>query len=273
MSCDVGKATEGLESELWRRWSDGKVEEWGELYKVLYTVEQSSFSNHSVTSPTTQLILQSFRRFTYVTAHSPTIPLLHLRHRSFPNPSFASPTSQALHLIHLASRPWIIKAELILQTFCHFTYGTTHSPKLPSLYLRHSSFSNSSVASPTSQIIPQPFFRFSYVTSSSLNSPGLPPMNYKSRAHSPTLPSLYLRHSSFSNHSVALPTSQLVLQPFRHFTFVTAHSPTLPSLYLRHSSFSNPSVASPTSQLFRQTLFRFSYVTGSSLTSLGERLM
>ena len=60
------------------------------------------------------------------------------------------------------------------------------------------------------------------------------------------------------------------LQPFRHFTYVTAHSPTLPSLYLRHSSFSNLSVASPTSQLIIQPFFRFSYVTGSSLTSPGE---
>ena len=65
-----------------------------------------SFSNLSVTSPTSQLILQPFRRFTYDTAHSPTLQLLHLRHSSFCNPSFASPTSQALHLIHLASRPW-----------------------------------------------------------------------------------------------------------------------------------------------------------------------
>ena len=40
----------------------------------------------------------------------------------------------------------------------------------------------------------------------------------------------------------------LILQPFHHFTYVTDHSPTLPSLYLRHSSFSNPSFASPTSQ-------------------------
>ena len=50
---------------------------------------------------------------------------------------------------------------------------------------------------------------------------------------------------------------------FSHFTYVTAHSPTLPSLYLshssffkpsvaslRHSSFSKPSFASPTSQDF-----------------------
>ena len=44
------------------------------------------------------------------------------------------------------------------------------------LYLHHSSFSNPSVASPTSQFILQHLFRFSYVTSSSLNSPGEPPM-------------------------------------------------------------------------------------------------
>ena len=95
-----------MENELWHRWSEGKVGEWAELYTVLYTVEQSSLSNLSVTSPTSKLILQPFRRFTYVKAHSPTLPLLHLRHSSFSNPSFASPTSQALHLIHLESRPW-----------------------------------------------------------------------------------------------------------------------------------------------------------------------
>ena len=67
--------------------------------------QQSSFSNLSVPSPTSQLIVQPFRRFTYVTAHSPTLPLLHLRHSSFSNPSFASPRSQPLHLRHLASRP------------------------------------------------------------------------------------------------------------------------------------------------------------------------
>ena len=44
-------------------------------------------------------------------------------------------------------------------------------------------------------------------------------------AHSPSFPSLHLRHSSFSNPSVALPTSQLILKPFRGFTQVTAHSP------------------------------------------------
>ena len=85
-----------------------------------------------------------------------------------------------------------------------------------------------------------------------------------------TVPSLYLRHSSFSNSSVASPTSQFILQPFRHFTYVTTHSPILPSLCLRHSSFSSLSVASPTSQSILQPLYRFSYVTSSSLNSPGE---
>ena len=109
MSCDVGKATEGLEIEL-------------------------------------ELILQSFRHFTYVTTHFPTLPSLYLHHSSFSKP------------------------------FRHFSYVTAHSPTLPSLYLRHNSLSNSSVASPRSQFILQPFFCFSYVTGSSLTSPGEPPM-------------------------------------------------------------------------------------------------
>ena len=75
---------------------------------------------------------------------------------------------------------------------------------------------------------------------------------------------------SFSNISVTSPTSQLILHPFRHFTYITAHSPTLPLLYLHHSSFSNPSIASPTPQFILQPFFCFSCVTGSSLTSPGE---
>ena len=91
-------------------------------------------------------------------------------------------------------------------------------------------------------------------------------------AHSPRFQSLHLRHSSFwlSKLSVASSTSQLILQPFPRFTYVTTHFPTLPLLHLRHNSFSNPSVASPTSQLILQPFFRFSYVTGFSLKSPGE---
>ena len=51
----------------------------------------------------------------------------------------------------------------------HLRY--THSPILPSLYLRYISFFNPSVASPTSHLILQPFFRFSYVTGSSPREP------------------------------------------------------------------------------------------------------
>ena len=87
--------------------------------------------------------------------------------------------------------------------------SSAHSPTFPSLHLRHSSFSNPSVSSPMSQFILQPFFRFSYVTTSSL----------KSSAHSPTYSSLHLCHNSFSNLSVALPTSQLILQPFFRFSY------------------------------------------------------
>ena len=50
-----------------------------------------------------------------------------------------------------------------------------------------------------------------------------------SRAHSSTFPSLHLRHNSFSNPSTALPTSQLILQPFHCFTYVIGTSPTSPS--------------------------------------------
>ena len=69
--------------------------------------------------------------------------------------------------------------------------------------------------------------------------------------------------SSFSEHCSF---SKL----FRHFTYVTVHSPTLPSLYLHLSSFPNPSIVSPMSQLILQPFFRFSYVTGALLTSPGE---
>ena len=47
-----------------------------------------------------------------------------------------------------------------------------------SLYLRHNSFSNPSVASPTSQLILQPLFRSFYVTGSSLTSREEAPMLY-----------------------------------------------------------------------------------------------
>ena len=170
---------------------------------------------------------------------------LYLRHSSFPNPSFAWHTSQ-----------------IILQPLRYFTYviGTSHTSSVePPLV--PASFSNSHLASPTSQLILQTILSFTYVTGTSPTSCGEPPMF--SLHHSPTLTSLRLRHSSFSNPSFASPTSQLILQPHHYFTYITGfsttssgeppmvslpHSPTLTSLHLRHSSFYNPSVTSPTSQ-------------------------
>ena len=107
-----------------------------------YNYELYSFPNPSVTLPMSQLILQLFSCFTYVTTHSPTFPSIHLCHSSFSNPSIPSPMLQ-----------------LILQAFSHLTYVTPHSdsPSFPSLHLRNSSFSSPSFASPTSQV-------FTYVT-------------------------------------------------------------------------------------------------------------
>ena len=87
-----------------------------------------------------------------------------------------------------------------------------------------------------------------------------------SSAQSPTFPALHLRRNLFSNPFVALPTSQLILQPFCRFTYVIAHSPTFMSLHLRHSSFSNPSVALPTSQLILQP-FHCSHLRHSSFSN------
>ena len=116
MSCDIGKAT-----NVWRMNCDvGEVTEMLENELCYdYNYDLCSFSNFSVTSPTSQLILQTFSRFTYVTAHSTTLPLLHLRQSSFFNPSFASPTSPVLHLSHLASGPCL--------WFFFFFLGVLHS--------------------------------------------------------------------------------------------------------------------------------------------------
>ena len=137
-----------------------------------------------------------------------------------------------------------LENELSLQPFRRLTYVTAHSPTIPLLHLHHSLFPNPSGALPTLQLTLESFRPFPYVTA---QSPNVRRLTYVT-AHSPTFPSLHLRHSSFSNPCVALTTSQLILQPFRSFTYATAHSPTLPLLHLRHSSFSNLSFASPTSQ-------------------------
>ena len=58
-----------------------------------------------------------------------------------------------------------------------------------------------------------------------------------SSAHSSIFLSLHLYHSLFSNPSVTLPMSQLILLSFCCFTYVTAHSITLLLLLLHHRIF------------------------------------
>ena len=124
---------------------------------------------------------------TMSSAHSPIFPSLHLRHNSFSNPSVVLSTSHLIPNPSISSpmfqfilQPFFrfsYVTTLILQPFRHFTYVTTHSPTLLSLYLDHSSILQPFRCFTYVKFILQPFFRFSYVTSSSLNSPGVPPMS------------------------------------------------------------------------------------------------
>ena len=113
VSCDVGKATEGLENQLLRRWSDIRIGEWGGALPLLHL---------------------RHRHFTYVTAHSSTLPPLYLVHSSFYNPSVASPTSQALHLRHSSffnPSAASFTPHVILQPLRCFTYVTGTSRTSP----------------------------------------------------------------------------------------------------------------------------------------------
>ena len=93
MSCDVGKATEG-----WRMSCDvGEATKRLENELCSPSSQLCSFSKLTVTSPRSQLILQPFCRFTYVTAHSRTLLLLHLRHSSFSMFRFSYATSSSLN--------------------------------------------------------------------------------------------------------------------------------------------------------------------------------
>ena len=127
--------------------------------------------------------MSSALTITMSSAHSPTFHSLHLRHKSFTNRSFAFLPSQAV-LRHKPS---------------YVTMSRAHSPAFPSLHLRHNSFSNPFVALPTSQLILQPFCRFTYVTVI------LQPLRCFTYviAHSPTLLSLLLRHRLFNYRHLA----------------------------------------------------------------------
>ena len=162
----------------------------------------------------------------------------------------------------MGGSPGELVMKLFSNFFRHFTYVTIHSPTIASLYLRHSSFSNPSLLHIHHSSFSNP--SFASPTSQALHLASRPRKNNSTKlakASGIGLPNSTIplkpwgilqicekTQSSFSNLSVTSPMSQLILQPFCHFTYVTAHSTTIPLLYLRHSSFSNPSSASPTSQ-------------------------
>ena len=107
---------------------------------------------------------------------------------SLKNRGLASVCNRNVETIHSTTdggrtRVWVFPARwrygayfTVFNVIYPWSFRRAHSPTFSLLLLRHNSFSNPSVASPTSQFILQPFFRFSYVTSSSLSSPGELPM-------------------------------------------------------------------------------------------------
>ena len=94
-----------------------------------------------------------------------TMFLLHINNRTRPSINNMGPNiilsnfyclafSKQVNILVIGYLNYLI-AELILQSFLYFIYVTAHSPTLPLLRLHHSSL-----------------FRFSYLTGSSLTSPG-----------------------------------------------------------------------------------------------------
>ena len=104
-------------------------------------------SKSSVALPTSQLILQPFRCFTYVTAHSPTLLLLLLRHRLFTyvtwraHDDYQYTINQSInHSVLPKGRSFTYVTTYSPQPFRRFTYVTVHSPTLLPLLLRHKLF-------------------------------------------------------------------------------------------------------------------------------------
>ena len=110
-ACDVGEAKEGLENELWRTWSNGRVGEWAPTFPSLH-LRHSSFSNPSVALSMSQLIFQPFRGFTYASAHSPTLLSLLLRHRLFTYVTWRAAHGKNGNTVHSEAREVIVNPSI-----------------------------------------------------------------------------------------------------------------------------------------------------------------
>ena len=97
MSCDVGEVTERLENELCSAHSPTfpsiHLHHSSFSNPSVAYLRRSSFSNPSVASPTSQLFLQPYFRFSYFTGSSLTSQALQLRHRLFSYVTGSSLTS------------------------------------------------------------------------------------------------------------------------------------------------------------------------------------
>ena len=161
MSCDVGKATEGLENELWSRWNDGKV---GEL---LATIRSAAYINRAFFQLHTFFwrVPQSFKMAESLSINNATWQIA--REDILNNQRWESLKSLKLSLIAFLfqyfknlifskmAQTIFIKfcglivhsnpnndttSQLILQPIRYFTFTTVHSPILLSFLLRHKLF-------------------------------------------------------------------------------------------------------------------------------------
>ena len=125
MSCVVGKAREGLKNELWIRWSYWKLGELSSAHSPSFQslhLCYSSFFNPSLALPTSQLILQPFRSFTYVRAHSPTVLSLLLSHRIFTYVTWRAAHDCQRRERSVAAAVWLLALPWRIKGFCTTKY-------------------------------------------------------------------------------------------------------------------------------------------------------
>ena len=126
---------------LWHRWSD-------------------------VASPKSQFILQPFRRFTYIITSLLLLLLLCVCFNANPLHYYALQAPRKadkwrwVGSIFESRTAWAYHITCGTSVCIVFSRKYSSFSSFPSLHLRHSSFSNPSVALPTSQLILQPFSRF-----------------------------------------------------------------------------------------------------------------
>ena len=108
-ACDVEEANEGLENELWLRWSNGKV---GKLAVTWLKWRKGWRMSCDVGEVTERLENEQ----SYITAHSPTLLLLLLRHRLF--------TYVTWWAAHAVNPPIPPSPQRLLHSFISLFYST-----------------------------------------------------------------------------------------------------------------------------------------------------